>query len=432
MKFTKFLTAACLVALVLAACVPAVNGKVGGSIKLVGSFTGARSILPPISMDVAEYRVVGTGPTPFDTTVGLGGGQIDALLPGAYHLVAYAANVDHTALGETAADCTVNYGQTTTLSMAIVEYTSPDGAVHGQIGWEPSRVNDPQFAITLTDTAGTTTKDMPFALDLQACSGVGDVANVHPGWWIATGILQDGTQPSTGFASALRVAAGRTTSFDVFMHALQTSGSIGVTFSWSGNNELELTGSPAPGDIQLYETTTIPVTVSSGESFNAKWYINGVEAGTGPTYDLVAASFLQAESYRLDCVAIGTTGDHAASLTWNVVKSTFTPAMLRISGTVSVNPAQYPLGSGMTVSLWSSNGATQIGTHTTTNGGGYSFETVPAGQYGIKVRATPGGPSDWSWWNSGQGKVQGATPPELVTIPQNGTTVFDFLMGIGG
>jgi hypothetical protein len=430
MKRSIFL-AACLALVALAACVP--TAPQTGTLTVLGAFTGSKSILPPISMDAAQWHFTATGPQAIDVVLPLSGGSVDALLPGDYTATVYAQNAAGDNLGETdGVTFSISYGQTTTLSVAVLEYESPDGALHSTVQWEPSVVADPVMSLSATDTSGLTTLTADYTLNLLSCTGLADITALHPGWWTVTGMLRDGTRPSSGFAAAVRIAAGRTTTAAIALHALQTSGGLALTFSWTGHNELQVTGTPAPGDLPIYSGTTVPMLITSPESgFTVTWYVNGVQAATGAAYTLDAGSFQQNESYRLDAVAISADKQRAASLSWNVVKSDYSPAMLRVSGTVDVTHAQFPLGSGMMVTLTDASGAS-LATFSTTNGGTYSFETVAPGQYGIKVRAQPGGSSDWSWWNSGQGKVQGATPPELITIPQAGGVLFNFTMGIGG
>ena len=428
MKTTlKLFLAAALVLVAVAACMPGINpgSETTTGIKVVGIFHGQKSILPPISMDPNEWRVQGTGPGTFDTVLPLGGGIIPSLTPGAWHLVVTARNAAHDALGEGTADCTVVFGQTAVVNVAVIEYSSPNGAVDGTIQWEPDIVVDPHFNVVLTDTAGVTEKQMPYSLDLLNCTGSGNVADVHPGWWTAVGTLLDGARASTGFAAAVRVAAGRTTSMAVALHATQTSGQTSLTFSWSGNNELQITSTPGPGDIQLYDNQPQPMSVSSLEpGITAKWYINGSERYQGTAVVLDPADFNHGNDYyRLDVVAISQDQQRASSLTWNIQKNGAAPNTTRISGVA--NAQNWSGNYFIRVTLRSAALPTVvIGTQTApTSSGAYAFNAVAEGDYVLKAEIVGYEGVSWAWWTAAGGSMSGPDTIHVLTAPG---AVFNF------
>ena len=426
------LSSVLIVLLALAGCGLTDTQKTG-AIRIVASFDGAKSILPPIGMEPAEWRIVGTGPGTFDVVLPLAGGTISSLTPGTWDLTVYAQNAAHDALGEASTTAEVNYGLVTSVNVSVLEYSSPDGAVHGTIQWEPNIVADPNFNLVMTDTAGVVVKTVAYDLDLDLCTGVGDIADVHPGWWVAVGVLKDGDRDSTGFAAAVRVAAGRTTAMDVALHAVQTSGGMILTFTWNGNDELQITGSPAPGDLQIYTGQTVPMLISSPESgFSVDWYVNGLHIGSGADFDLLASDFNQDDYYRLDAVAISQDHQRGSSLTWNVIKGDSSPAQVRISG--SAYTANWDSSNHFVFTLRTAAAPNVVlGTQAVegTPAAYYAFNGLASGSYVLKV-AVQEYPTAWGWWNAAQVSSKGDLPPAdgVIVIPQSGTQTFNFPQGI--
>jgi hypothetical protein len=430
---------AALVLLGLVGCGIAERPAAGGTILLNLASAQARSILPPLDLVCAEYEVSGTGPSGaiIEPTVVTGSTTLRGLIPGSWTVNVVGRNAGHTPIGAGSGSTTVQIGITSVLAITVQEYSSPNGSYSLALGWEPDIVEYPLFVGNLRDAAGVDLAQA-FTMDEVACTAAALNGDLHPGWYANVVRLYDareglnGTEIlSTGFAEAVRIAAGIQTAGNIFLHAVQGSGGIEINFTPEFNDPLVLSPVPAFGDSQIYTDQTVRYEVSAAVAATFVWYLRGQQVAVGDFYDLVANGLIQDEAYRLDVIGFSVSGDRAASGTWYVARSEYSPAMTRISG--YVNTPSFPEGWAVTVFLYAaSDPTTPLGQVATVNGvgGGYAFNALAPGSY--LLRAHVGSPTDYSWWNSAQVKVTNPAGAEAIPMPQDGTLTYNFLMPLGG
>jgi hypothetical protein len=252
-----------------------ISGRTTGSLELrFADFQGQRSIMPPISITVNEYVVSGTGPgsTSFGPVTVTGATSIDNLVPGPWVVNVVGRNASHTAIGAGSGTVTVVIGQSRPCAITVVEYDSPNGVYQLNLTYEPDIVENPVWSGTLKDAASVVTPQV-FTADLVACTATSTTADLHPGWYANVVQLHDGTVLSTGFAEAVRIVAGQTTTADVALHAVQGFGEIEIILTADFSDPLVLTPDPpfgATAVITVYDRT---FTVTAYKAAVFVWFI---------------------------------------------------------------------------------------------------------------------------------------------------------------
>lgn len=409
----------------------------GGSVFLNLGFTGAKTILPPISMDVVEYEVSAEGPgtNVIDPTVITENTTFRNLVPGEWTFQVVGRNVDHTPIGGGFGSATVVIGETSSLAITVSEYTGP-GSLQINLAWEPDTVEYPVWVGQLKDRDSILT-DMTFVTDEVACTSQSNVADLHEGYYAMTVRLFnapagiDGTEIlSTGAAAIVRIAAGYETVGSYVLHAVQGWGQIDIDLSLDMNDPLILTPSEAFGDVAVYNDETRTFTVTADEACTSIFYLRGHQVGVD-SYDLVANDLAEGEVYRLDVLCFSTDGSRAASGTWLVSRGGYSPEMVRISGTT---PSASSWGTGYTVRYTLRSEAdpnTILNTVTVPNQNSssayYSFESVAPGTYILKMEWVEYNTTAWSWWRNGMSVQYQETPDTncVITVPHEAQT-YDF------
>ena len=306
---------------------PVSLGKTG-TVRLQFNTSMAQSILPPISMDVVEYLVSGAGPqgSTYGPELFTGSATIEDLLPGSWSWTVVGRNAAHNDIGEGSGACSVVIGQTAVCNITVAEYESPDGSFLLDLAWEPDIVRAPVWTGSLKDYAAAVT-DLAFTVNEAACTAQSLADPLHVGWYAMvvqlfdapTGI--DGSEVlSTGAAAAVRIAAGRQTHGDLFLHAVQGFGRVDLQITPDFHDELALTPSVPFGDVALYLEVPMAFSVTADETCTAIYYLRGQQVGVDG-FTALAENQLEGEAYRLDVVAFNTDGSRAASGTWRLTNT---------------------------------------------------------------------------------------------------------------
>jgi hypothetical protein len=323
-----------------------IGGEMTGEIALTFSPVSAKTIDAPIVLVCASYSVSGTGPSgkTFGPVILGATGSVTKLIPGPWTITAVGFNgADGTgdAIGSGTGTVTVVIGQPKPCAIEVVEYAiNPTNGNHGtftlNIEWEPRIVMNPVMTATVAGAGGG--GDMVFpalGVDPDICVTSSSIGDLHAGWYSVVARLYD--RPTTealqvlssGFAEVFRIAAGRTTTGDVLMHAVQGEGSVDVNITPNFATPLALTPSRpwgAGNTATVYDGQANPFEVTADKGALFTWYLRGQQIDVSDpdvlsdSIDLDASTWVIGESYRLDCLAFSTDGKSAGSGSWTVVK----------------------------------------------------------------------------------------------------------------
>jgi hypothetical protein len=132
----------------------------------------------------------------------------------------------------------------------------------------------------------------------------------------------------------VRIAAGRQTHGDLFLHAVQGFGTIDLQLDLDFHDPLVLTPNVPFGDNVVYGEADYTFNVTADETCTSVFYLLGQQVATG-SYTLNAGDLIDGETYRLDVVAFNTDGSRAASGTWNVQRIAVPPGAFDIVAQVN-------------------------------------------------------------------------------------------------
>jgi hypothetical protein len=397
-----------------------------GSIDITFHSVGAKGFAPPaVQTDLVDYIISGSGPngatfTSDPVLKDAGIVTVSDLLPGDWTILVVGRNAAGEAIGEGAAGpVTVQIGLTAHVgTVDVIEYVRVPGTGEGGIydltvNWEPAIVLDPVFVGTLQGfTGGPISQTFPtLPHNPTSCTTAVVTNDLDAGFY--TNVVRLYDQPgdvstrvlSSGFATVVRIAARRTTTGTVDLHAVQGQGGIDILINPVFYDPLPITGSPVfatgPTDLALvYGGQHNYFTVTAMEAASFVWYLRGGEITDGVTFtstsstiDLNTSSMIPDETYRLDVIAFNANGTKAASGTYNVVLQTYTPDQLDSEGTVTASTF---LGPSLTWSVQFVNPTTlEIvagGQAPYVDGAptrSFSIPNVPVGTWAVRVQAGP-------------------------------------------
>jgi len=428
-----------LLLITLTSCQLGVNEDLLGSVTVdFGTFVKARTILPPISMDVTQYEISATGPAPnvIAPTIVTEATTFRNLVPGSWSFTVVGMNAAGDPIGGGSGTTNVVIGQTSHLAITVREYTGP-GSFKMNLAWEPDTVEYPHWDGQLKDRDSIITP-MPFVTDQVACTSVSTVENLHEGYYAMVVRLyndpsgtMNGTQIlATGAAAIVRIAKGYQTTGSYVLHAVQGWGEVEIVLSLEMNDPLILTPSDPFGDVQVWNDEVRTFSLTADEACTTVFYLRGQQVGID-SYDLIANELMPGEVYRLDALAFSTDGSRAASGTWLVQRGGFAPDMVRISGTTPSAPS-WPADQNVRYTLRAAADPDVIlNTITVPNRGSgdaaFSFESVPVGTYVLKMEWVEYNNTAWSWWKDGMSiQHQGAIDSNCHIIVPHTPRQFNF------
>jgi hypothetical protein len=289
-------------------------------------------------MDVVEYLVSALGPSgaTWGPELLSGNTLIEELVPGTWSFSVIGRNAAHNDIGAGAGAAAVVIGQTAVCSIMVAEYESPDGSFLLDLAWEPDIVDHPSWTGSLKDSADETTA-MAFSVNEVACTAQSLAEPLHVGWYTMVVKLFDAPNGpgsevlSTGAACAVRIAAGRQTHGDLFLHAVQGFGMIDLRLDLDFHDPLVLTPNVPFGLAPVYAQGDYTFSVTADETCTAVYYLRGQQVAVG-SYILHAGDLIMDETYRLDVIAFNVDGSRAASGSWNVRHEQYPPGAFDIVG----------------------------------------------------------------------------------------------------
>jgi len=324
MRFSRFLyTFFILVAaFALVSCSSPLAGPAGqaGLSITIGNQVNSRTLAPNLNMNPDGYTITGTGPAGATFTANSAGGNVTktGLAFGSWTLVVNAANATGTLIGTGTATAQVNSGATTAVTVNVIPIAGT-GTLSLGVNWT-AQIQTPSINATLTPALGSA-QTLPFTISGATASYSN--AAVGNGYYTLGFTLNDGPVSApivvAGAVEVVRIVTGQTTSGTYsFANVNAPGGTIDVGINANLQNPLTVsivgaTANLAPG---ASETLTASV-VETGLNAVFVWYVNGVSAGTGSSFNFNAGS-VAGYSYRIDVTAFSADGTRAGSGTITV------------------------------------------------------------------------------------------------------------------
>jgi hypothetical protein len=297
---------------IFAACKAPGFGVRTGLRIIVDPQAGIKQIVPDISMACANYRVTGSGPTPFSITI-TEDTTVEDLRAGEYTINIIGENIDGIAIGEGSNTATVTPGSVATCTVTISEYDGL-GDFHLDLLWEPL-IESPMVSGMLRNAAGAEFP-MDFGVNAQSGSAVGFLIGLERGWYSCIIQIYEGMTLRAGFADVVRIVKDKETFGNVSLHVVYGYSDLAINIISSASDPLHFSGNlnaTIPGGVfpvfRVTEDDSIP--------FDGLWYLNGIAIGWGES-EIVLAEWelglmLFNEDYRLDFIGFSLDGKRAGA-----------------------------------------------------------------------------------------------------------------------
>ncbi|MFA5851233.1 MAG: hypothetical protein WC820_00900 [Spirochaetales bacterium] len=291
------------------------SGSTGKLTISLSNAINAKTLTPPISMEVSSYSITGTGPGGSAFTESFATNVLvkNSLLLGEWTIVVDAFNDAGIRIGTGETIVQVVSGETST--SIIVKPVTGTGSLDLTINWLETQIVSPSLNATLLSSNGNT-QSLNFII--SGSSANYSSATLENGYYTLAFTLNDNGVVKAGAVDVVRIVAGQTTSG---IYECKNTGEIGgqlaVTVTTDMIPPLEFGAmnialSQIVGDIQHLSAS---IANYSGEVVYS-WYVNGVFQAFGQNYDFGAG--LSIGYYRVDVVARSIDGTRAGSTTYTV------------------------------------------------------------------------------------------------------------------
>jgi len=275
-----------------------------GSLILALSTSGmaAKTILPPLDMDIAYYSVSGDGPgSATFSRPGVTGATVveDSLISGAWMIAVDAFNADDYLIGTGSMGVAITAGQTTQKEVMVTPLTGT-GRLDIVISWPTGKIANPIISGTL-EAAGGAPQAIPFSLVAGADSTSYSYTSLDVGYYSLTLQLSDGTTDKWGAFEAVRILKDQTTeaSFNLTAEDINTGG-VSITINPDMENPITITFTGHTSQLPYGTDMSITANTSQNPVNTYRWYLNGELLNGQTDSSIVIGSGLPEGNYRLD------------------------------------------------------------------------------------------------------------------------------------
>jgi hypothetical protein len=271
----------------------------------------AKTLLPAVSMDIADYEVSGDGPSSetFLTNSSTGNTEMANLVAGEWLISVKAMNADGTVIADGSTTTTVPAGGTANAAVTVTPLAGT-GALNLTVSWPSGVLASPSVAGTITDPSGLA-QDLSFTISgSEATTSVtGLSAGYHT---LSVQVLDSGVVAAGGMEVARILADTTTTGTMTFQNVRPADGDVIVDITPDVDEPLtvSITGQVASIDQGTAMSVTASVSPDPG-SVGYTWYLDGAKIGTGATISV--GSTLDPGTYRLDVSAVSSDGTQGGS-----------------------------------------------------------------------------------------------------------------------
>lgn len=373
MKIKKVLIGVLSVLLFMTACnnlsviTPSENE---GSLYISLGENVSRSLLPNVSMDIARYTIIGSGPDGAGFTETTTGTfiEIEGLAFGTWTIEVYGENEDGFGIGSGCGTTAVHTGEISEVTVVVKPYDG-FGSLNLAVNWTAGDIEIPTIDATLIPSTGL---EVFPAFTINDNSAVFSTDSAATGYYTLSLKLMDNNISTIGTVEIVRIVKDALTEgvFD-FYEINKPGGTIDVNITQEMGDPIEVF---INGVIPvLHENGSMEVSATApeeSENLLYVWYLNGESFTTG---DTTVISGLSAGIYNLNVTAFTADGMRAGS-TGETFHITDVVENYSLSGIISdgVSPVADVV---LTLS------GDQLYTATSDSNGSYSFDDIPGGDY---------------------------------------------------
>jgi len=273
---------------------------------------GARTLLPEIDMDVADYDVTGTGPDGASFEIGTSAGSVEVpgLAFGEWTVVVQANNADGTVIARGEGTTTVHTGENSTLNITVTPLDGY-GTIDLTLLWNAEDTEIPSIEAQLIPSSGPAVN-----LDFTITGGNTSTftsSTIPTGYHTLTLKLLDNGLLTMGAVEVVRIVKDQTTSgtFE-FYDINEPGGNIQINITPEMADPLLVLLSGAAATKPENQSMALSASVS-GYTGNVTyvWFVNGDSISTGETFSF-DNSWAQGY-YRIDVTAYSVDGTQAGS-----------------------------------------------------------------------------------------------------------------------
>lgn len=301
---SKFLILYALIASIFSGC-PLISSEKGQLVLIIDNSIqkSITTIEPPVDMNVASYRVSGTGPEGASFQLsGITGSlvTVDSLSIGNWQVTVEALNDSFDIIGAGSVSVAIVAGDTTYADITVVPL-SGTGELEIEVSWPSGLLNDPSVSGTLAPVGESSTD---IVLTVSGDTATYQNNALDAGYYTLTLVLKEGTNEVWGIPVAVRIIAGETTTGIFTLTSADIDpGNLSVTITPDMQNPFQIS---FLGQVQaLVPGTDMTVTTTLSPSVpnpSYQWYLRGslLLGQTGSS--ITVGGTLQEGNYRLDVV----------------------------------------------------------------------------------------------------------------------------------
>ncbi len=278
-----------------------------------GGSLGALTLLPGTSMEPAEYRIIGNGPSgaSFETRTSGGFSEIQDLRLGEWQIEVSAFNADEEEIGYGNGTVEIENGQTAELNV-VVRALSGTGSLSLSVVWPADEVENGEIAATLASSDGDSEA---LAFDTVANGEAAFFSDeIDAGYYtLILQLLEDGHVVAGAVDTVRIVQDGVTEGSFSFEDLNHPTGDIDIIVVPEMDEPLEVAIIGGTETLGYGESMTVSAEVeNAGDSaLEYTWYLNG--AAVGSEASLTVGDDLSPGSYRLDVVVFTEDGQRSGS-----------------------------------------------------------------------------------------------------------------------
>jgi len=270
----------------------------------------SRILFPAVNMNPASYHVVGTGPNgaSFTQDTSQGTLQVDGLAFGAWTINVEAYSSDPILIGSGSAPATLTSNESTTVPVTVTPIVG-FGSLDLTVNWTAAKVEIASVSAELLTSTNVSFPLTAFTLGNGTATSL--TTSVPTGYYTLRVRLLDNGANVMGAVDVVRIVNGQTTDGTYNFSAIISPGSgAQVTLTPAMNNPLTvvLTGQGAENEVLIQPKLVTASVPGYTSDVVYVWYLNGVAAGTGPTYTVTG---LADGVYRLDVAVFASDGSRA-------------------------------------------------------------------------------------------------------------------------
>jgi hypothetical protein len=269
-----------------------------GSLRITIGSDGMKSIVPPISMDIAYYAISGAGPggAAFSSSNVTASTYTKAgLAVGTWAITVDGFNSTGDKIGSgNNPNVRIVAGGTAYETIKVVPIEG-NGYLSFTITYASGSIASPRVSATMTPQGGSAS-----SISFSAGSSSAAYSGTWPeGYYTLEWKLYDGSSLLIGKSDAVRIVAGQTSSGTYAYTPASSTGGISVTITNGMENPISISFSGKRASIALGSDMNVTATCApSPDRF--QWYLNG-DALSGRTSSSIAiGSSLAAGTYALD------------------------------------------------------------------------------------------------------------------------------------